>query len=137
MTDTTKTRGRHVRDRHGRTWFMPTTPNHDVQPVGHNEPPTELRLFVEIYGPFTEVGEDGDEGRSAAGAADRYAWCFSHGRMHTFPVGREPWCTAWWVPLAGNTEQAALAEKRNRYGDAQFMHHLSVEQQAAIVGDGA
>ncbi len=57
-----------------------------------------------------------------------YAWCFSHGRMHTFvPSTEHPdgaWCTAEWMPLDGGTEDAALTDKQTRYGDAQFIHHL-------------
>lgn len=61
-----------------------------------------------------------------------YAWCFSHGRMHTFYSDREPWCTAMWAPVSGDTEEAALAAKRERYGDAQFIHHLPLGGQAEV-----
>ncbi|MFJ8690199.1 hypothetical protein [Micromonospora wenchangensis] len=65
-----------------------------------------------------------------------YAWCFSHGRMHTFvPSAEYPdgaWCTAEWMPLDGDTEVAALADKHARYGDAQFIHHLPFEAQVQI-----
>lgn len=61
-----------------------------------------------------------------------YAWCFSHGRMHTFWPDREPWCTALWVRVAGITEDEAEAAKRERFGDARFMHDLPVEEQVVI-----
>lgn len=58
---------------------------------------------------------------------ETFAWCFSHGRLHRFT--REPWCTATWVRLNGTTEDEALAAKRARFGDAQFLRHLPLEQQ--------
>lgn len=65
-----------------------------------------------------------------------FAFCFSHGRMHTFRPSEEypdgAWCTAQWVPLEGANVDAAWADKTQRYGDAQFMHHLSLEQQASV-----
>jgi len=62
-----------------------------------------------------------------------FAWCFSHGRMHFFAEDQEPWCTATWVPLAAGSEDKALAEKQRRYGDAQFLDQLPLEQQVAII----
>lgn len=65
-----------------------------------------------------------------------YAWCFSHGRMHTFRPSREyqdgAWCTALWVPLAGNDEAAALADKTQRYGTGKFIDQLPLDKQMAI-----
>jgi len=62
-----------------------------------------------------------------------YAWCFDHGRLHRFPATDVPWCTAAWVWLAGDTEQAALADKTTRYGDAQYLWDLTTEQQLAVI----
>jgi hypothetical protein len=59
-----------------------------------------------------------------------YAWCFSHGRLHRFTD--EPWCTATWTRLDGDTEADAIANKIGRYGDAQFVHQLPAEQQLAF-----
>lgn len=65
---------------------------------------------------------------------DRYAWCFSHGFMHTFDP-ESPWCTADWVWLDGDSEDAAMADKAARYGDAQFLHQLpDLEAQLAVIG---
>lgn len=65
-----------------------------------------------------------------------YAWCFSHGRMHFFRPSREypdgAWCTAFWVPLNGDTEEAALADKRARFTDARFDHELAPERRAEV-----
>ena len=55
---------------------------------------------------------------------DRYAWCFSHGTMHFFRAGKDPWCTAFWVYVTGETEIEALINKADTYGDAQFDHHI-------------
>jgi hypothetical protein len=55
-----------------------------------------------------------------------YVWCFDHGRTHNFSAGA--WCTAWWIPLAGTTEDEALADKQQRFGDAVFYDQLPVEQ---------
>jgi hypothetical protein len=60
-----------------------------------------------------------------------YAWCFSHGRLHTFDGA--PWCTATWTRLTGTTEAEALADKQARYGDAQFLHQLTGEQQLDLI----
>lgn len=60
-----------------------------------------------------------------------YAWCFSHGCIHRF-VG-EPWCTATWVPLEGETEEQAMSVKEGRYGSARFLHDLPDEQQLATI----
>jgi hypothetical protein len=61
------------------------------------------------------------------------AWCFSHGRMHTFDDINGAWCTAPWVDLG--TPYAAVAEDRKRahFGDARFMHELSAEAQEAVM----
>lgn len=65
-----------------------------------------------------------------------YAWCFSHGRMHFFsPTAEHPdgaWCTAFWVPLAGDTEEAALADKQARFADALFDHQLGPERRVEV-----
>lgn len=60
-----------------------------------------------------------------------YAWCFSHGRLHCF-IG-DPWCTASWAPLPGDTKEEAMAFKEEEYGDAQFLHHLPGDQQLALI----
>ena len=60
-----------------------------------------------------------------------YAWCFSHGRDHRFDG--EPWCTATWTPLAGRTEEEALRDKEERFGDAQFLHQLPAERQLLLI----
>lgn len=62
-----------------------------------------------------------------------WAWCFSHGRLHRFTSGDEPWCTATWTRLTGATEDEALADKQARFGDAQFLHHLPDEQQLQLI----
>ncbi|MFD5564498.1 hypothetical protein [Kitasatospora griseola] len=59
-----------------------------------------------------------------------YVWCFDHGRIHNFSDGA--WCTAWWVQLAGTTETEALADKANRFGDAQFYDQLPVTVQVEL-----
>ncbi len=65
-----------------------------------------------------------------------FVWCFSHGRLHTFsPTSEYPdgaWCTALWSRLKGDHEKAALADKKARYGDAQFLHHLPLDVQVAV-----
>jgi hypothetical protein len=60
-----------------------------------------------------------------------YAWCFSHGRLHHF--AGHAWCTATWTPLTGTSEAEALADKHNRYGDAQFLDQLPLEQQYELI----
>lgn len=72
--------------------------------------------------------------RDAAGAHPmRYAWCWSHGALHKFPAGQDPWCTATWVWLDGTVEEDALTDKQARYGDARFLHQLPADQQLAII----
>lgn len=66
----------------------------------------------------------------------RYAWCFSHGRLHTFSTDRNPWCTATWTWLHGDTETTATANKTAKYGDAQFLHQLPQEQQINVMHNG-
>lgn len=61
-----------------------------------------------------------------------YAWCFSHGTIHAF--ADDPWCTAQWVRLEGDTEENALADKQARFGEARFLDHLPLEQQAQVCG---
>jgi hypothetical protein len=64
-----------------------------------------------------------------------YAWCFSHGRMHTFDNINDAWCTADWIPLAGTNEFDALADKIARYGNAEHHGHLSLEAQERLSGE--
>lgn len=59
-----------------------------------------------------------------------YAWCFDHGRQHRFEGA--PWCTARWVTLTGATEEAALDDKRARFRDARFLHHLPDWNRSSI-----
>jgi hypothetical protein len=63
---------------------------------------------------------------------DRFAWCFSHGFMHPFDP-EAPWCTASWVWLNGDHKQDAEADKRARFGDAQFLHELPDGQQLTLI----
>jgi len=58
-----------------------------------------------------------------------FAWCFSHGRLHH----RRDWCTAFWVPLDGQTEGEAVAEKQARFGAAQFLHQLPADTQLEVM----
>lgn len=69
--------------------------------------------------------------RSAPQAAS-YAWCFSHGRMHAFGSGSTPWCTATWMRVHGDTPEAALAAKQERWGEARFVHDLPPSQQMEV-----
>ncbi|MFF4417052.1 hypothetical protein ACFYY8_31410 [Streptosporangium sp. NPDC001559] len=68
-----------------------------------------------------------------------FAWCFSHGRLHRFTPSREypdgAWCTAHWSRLAGATEEEALADKANRFGDAQFIDQLPLEVQVEVADE--
>jgi hypothetical protein len=74
-------------------------------------------------------------------ADQTYAWCFSHGRMHIFrPSSEYPdgaWCTARWMPLAGATEEDALADKQDRYGSAQFEHQLPFVKRTTVIEECA
>lgn len=63
--------------------------------------------------------------------AIKFAWCFSHGRLHRF-VG-EPWCTASWMPLFGKTEESAMGAKQRAWGDAQFVHELPDDKQMIVI----
>lgn len=63
----------------------------------------------------------------------RYAWCFSHGVLHTFREGDTPWCTATWIAFTATTRTDALAAKHAAYGDAQFLHDLPVEKQVEVI----
>lgn len=62
-----------------------------------------------------------------------YAWCFSHGTLHSFPTSDTPWCTATWVAFTATTEADALAAKQEAYGDAQFLHDLPNDQQVEVI----
>jgi len=66
-------------------------------------------------------------------ASPVYAWCFDHGRAHTFPAGTKPWCTAAWVPFVAPTEKDALEAKKSAYGDACFLHQLPTDKQLEII----
>ncbi|MEV1042367.1 hypothetical protein AB0J01_37995 [Streptomyces sp. NPDC050204] len=66
-------------------------------------------------------------------AADIHAWCFDHGRAHTFKGGKEPWCGAAWVTFAATSTEEALAAKQAAYGDAQFFDQLSATDQLDII----
>ncbi len=66
-------------------------------------------------------------------AGESFAWCLSHGRLHRFTA--TPWCTATWSRLDGNNERDALLSKSQRFGDAVFLHALSLEAQASLTGD--
>lgn len=67
----------------------------------------------------------------------RYAWCFSHGRMHMFEAG-EPHCDATWVYLEGSNQQEAWADKERRYGQVAFLRDLPTlrDRMAVIVASG-
>jgi hypothetical protein len=60
-----------------------------------------------------------------------FAWCFDHGRLHRFSP--EPWCTAAWIRLDGQTESQALASKTALFGDARFIDQLSPGSQVELV----
>lgn len=53
-----------------------------------------------------------------------YAWCFSHGLLHTFPGGTDPWCLAHWVPFSVRSETEAMEAKVAAFGDAVFFDDL-------------
>jgi hypothetical protein len=60
-----------------------------------------------------------------------YAWCFDHGRLHNF--GEDgPWCTAWWVPLPGESTAEALLIKEAVYGNAVFYNELPLFKQVQL-----
>jgi hypothetical protein len=61
------------------------------------------------------------------------AWCFSHGRMHTFGSSDGAWCTADWVDLGASNPALAEDRKRAHFGDARFMHDLPLEAQEAVM----
>lgn len=65
-----------------------------------------------------------------------YAWCFSHGTMHRFQPGTEPWCTASWVAFTATTQEAATEAKLHAYGDARFLDELPAEKQLEIIEIG-
>ncbi|MEV4374571.1 hypothetical protein AB0J71_46475 [Nonomuraea sp. NPDC049637] len=66
-----------------------------------------------------------------------FAWCFDHGRLHTFvPTPQHPdgaWCNAAWLKLAGESEAAALADKDRRFGQARFFDELPDETQLQVL----
>lgn len=61
-----------------------------------------------------------------------HAWCFSHGRMHTFGSDGT-WCGGNWVDLGTPYLAVAEDEKRVHFGDARFMHELPAEAQEAVM----
>ena len=65
--------------------------------------------------------------------ATTYAWCFSHGVLHRFSSGNEPWCTATWIAFTATTEEGALAAKTEAYGDARFLHELPADKQIEVI----
>jgi len=65
-----------------------------------------------------------------------HAWCFSHGRMHTFDADETPWCTASWVAFAVTGELQALEAKQAAYGGARFLNELPVEKQLEVMEIG-
>ncbi|MGW2109404.1 hypothetical protein [Streptomyces sp. NPDC001948] len=67
------------------------------------------------------------------GTPDTHAWCFDHGRAHTFKGGKEPWCGAAWVAFAATSAKEALTAKQAAYGDAQFFHQLSAADQLDVI----
>jgi len=64
---------------------------------------------------------------------NRYAWCFSHGVLHTFREGDTPWCTGLWIAFTATTKAEALASKHAIYGDTQFLDGLPVEKQIEVI----
>lgn len=62
-----------------------------------------------------------------------YAWCLDHGRLHRFAQKDGAWCSALWVELNGNDEQSALADKHDRFGEAQFFDQLPLKDQREII----
>ena len=62
-----------------------------------------------------------------------FAWCFSHGTMHSFPTGQPPWCTAQWVAFIASTEESALESKTAAYGDARFFEQLTPAQKLDVI----
>ncbi|MFD3363661.1 hypothetical protein ACFWW5_11215 [Streptomyces albidoflavus] len=65
-----------------------------------------------------------------------YAWCLDHGRLHRFTQKEGAWCSALWVALVGEDETTALADKRIRFGDAQFFDQLPQAVQVELVKSG-
>lgn len=66
------------------------------------------------------------------GPEPTYAWCFSHGRLHTFWPSRT-WCTANWIEMDGATEEEALYDKQGRFGDASFIHDLPADLRLFVL----
>jgi len=66
----------------------------------------------------------------------RYAWCFSHGIMHRFPEGEDPWCTATWVAFTATTAEEAAEAEQAAYGDARFLHELPADKQLEVIEIG-
>ena len=81
----------------------------------------------------TRSGQPRRTGYILEGPPDRFAWCFSHGRLHRFAADAGPWCTATWVWLDGSSEAEALTAKIERFGDTRFLNDLPDRQQLAII----
>ncbi len=62
-----------------------------------------------------------------------YAWCFSHGRMHTFGDINGAWCTGHWVDLGTHFRVSAEDRKEAHFGDARVLHELPLEAQQAVI----
>lgn len=64
-----------------------------------------------------------------------FAWCFDHGRLHTFLPDGNPneVCSAAWVQLHGDSEEEALNQKQLVWGDAQFFDQLSLDRQGGLI----
>lgn len=65
-----------------------------------------------------------------------YAWCFSHGLLHTFPAASDPWCTGKWVPFSARSEEEALEGKAMSYGEAVFFDDLAYDQKLEVLEIG-
>ena len=63
-----------------------------------------------------------------------YAWCFDHGRLHTFLAEEGTWCTAAWVALDAPSEQEALKQKELIWGPAEFFDQLPLDRQGGLIG---
>ncbi|WP_045740758.1 hypothetical protein [Actinoplanes rectilineatus] len=61
-----------------------------------------------------------------------YAWCFSHGSLHTFRADGI-WCNATWIDLGTNSEEAALRVKSAHFGDARFLDDLNPDARTAVL----
>lgn len=85
-------------------------------------------MFAIATGDGQSIAEGADALLGEGSGAVRFAWCFDHGRLHRDPG----WCTASWVPLAGATEDEAMADKRRRFGAAEFTHSYLANSNNAL-----